>query len=80
MRAFSTSAARPLAKMQLIGRLAATPEATPTSTGREIIRYAVGVQTGAKNEDGERKVNWFRVASFAEAGPQRDFLLSLDKG
>ncbi|KAK3066049.1 ssDNA-binding protein, mitochondrial, partial [Teratosphaeriaceae sp. CCFEE 6253] len=54
LRAFSTTAPRPLAKMQLIGRLADTPEVTPTSTGRDIIRYALGVSTGRRDEDGNR--------------------------
>jgi hypothetical protein len=79
IRAFSTSAPRPLAKMQLIGRLAAPAEATPTSTGREVIKYAIGVSQGGKNENGERAVSWFRIASFAE-GAQKDLLLSLPKG
>lgn len=78
-RAFSTSTPRQLAKIQLIGRLAAPAEATPTSTGREVIKYALGVSHGPKNEDGERAVSWFRLASFVE-GPQRDLLLSLPKG
>lgn len=78
-RAFSTSAPKSLAKMQLIGRLADTPEVMPTSTGRELIRYAVGVSAGRKDESGNRPVSWFKVASFSE-GPQRDLLLSLPKG
>ena len=79
-RAFSTTAPNNLARMQIIGRLADTPEATPTSTGREMIRYALGVNAGARDENtGQRATNWYRVASFSE-GPQRDFLLSLPKG
>lgn len=78
-RSFSTTSARPLAKMQIIGRLADQPELTPTSTGREISRFALGVSSGPKDENGNRGVSWFRVASFIE-GPQRDFLLSLPKG
>ncbi|KAI5249485.1 putative ssDNA binding protein [Aureobasidium subglaciale] len=78
-RAFSTSPAHSLARMQLIGRLADQPELTPTSTGRELVRYALGVKGGPKNENGERQTSWFRVASFAE-GPGRDLLLSLPKG
>lgn len=79
LRAFSTTAPRPLAKMQLIGRLADTPEMTPTSTGREIVKYALGVSTGARDAEGRRATSWFNVASFVE-GPQRDLLLSLPKG
>ncbi|KAF1346443.1 ssDNA binding protein [Delphinella strobiligena] len=78
-RAFSTTRANALARMQLIGRLADQPELTPTSTGREMVRYAIGVSTGAKDEQGNRATSWFRVASFSE-GPGRDLLLSLPKG
>ncbi|KAH0289222.1 ssDNA-binding protein [Aureobasidium namibiae CBS 147.97] len=78
-RAFSTSPAHSLARMQLIGRLADQPELTPTSTGREMVRYALGVKSGPKNENGERATSWFRVASFTD-GPGRDLLLSLPKG
>lgn len=79
IRAFSTTVPRPLAKMQLIGRLADTPELMPTSTGREIVRYSIGVSGGPRDESGNRAVSWFRIASFTE-GPQRDLLLSLPKG
>ncbi|EMC97343.1 hypothetical protein BAUCODRAFT_33064 [Baudoinia panamericana UAMH 10762] len=78
-RAFSTTTARPLAKMQLIGRLANTPEVTPTSTGRDVIRYSLGVQYGARDENGQRAVSWFNVSSFSE-GSQRELLCSLPKG
>lgn len=78
-RAFSSSPAHSLARMQLIGRLADQPELTPTSTGREMVRYALGVSTGAKDESGQRPTSWFRVASFTE-GPGRDVLLGLPKG
>lgn len=78
-RSFSTTTPRPLAKMQIIGRLADQPELQPTSTGREISRFALGVSSGPKDENGNRGVSWFRVASFVE-GPQRDLLLSLPKG
>lgn len=78
-RAFSTTTPRALAKMQLIGRLADTPAVNPTSTGRDVIKYAIGVSTGARGEDGNRPVSWFKVASFSE-GAQRDLLLSLPKG
>lgn len=78
-RAFSTTTPRSLARMQLIGRLADQPELYPTSTGKEIVRYALGVSQGPRDETGNRPVSWFRVASFAE-GPQRELLLSLPKG
>ncbi|RYF57633.1 MAG: hypothetical protein EOO39_35205 [Cytophagaceae bacterium] len=46
---------------------------------RDVIKYAVGVSTGSKDENGNRAVSWFRVASFSE-GAQKDLLLSLPKG
>ncbi|QIW98691.1 hypothetical protein AMS68_004209 [Peltaster fructicola] len=79
-RAFSTTTARPLAKVQLIGRLADVPEVTPTSTGREVTRFALGVSHGNRDENGDRAVSWFRVSSFMERGPRRDVLTNLPKG
>ncbi|KAK8114838.1 Single-stranded DNA-binding protein RIM1 [Apiospora kogelbergensis] len=76
-RAFSASAVRPRAKITIIGNLAATPEVRPTSTGREIIEYAVASNSGPKDK---RVTSWFRVASFEPEGPRRDFLTSLPKG
>lgn len=78
-RAFSTTRPSQLARMQLIGRLADQPESISTSTGRDMVRYALGVSTGAKDESGNRSTSWFRIASFAE-GPGKDLLLSLPKG
>ncbi|CZT21238.1 related to single-stranded DNA-binding protein [Ramularia collo-cygni] len=79
-RAFSTTAARPLAKMQIIGRLADTPELFDTASGKQIVRYALGVSAGPRDEQGNRSTSWFRVASFMQEGPQRELLLSLPKG
>lgn len=78
-RAFSTSPAHNLAKLQLIGRLADVPEVRATSTGREITKYALGVATGPRNEQGERGVSWFKLTSFAEQAA-RDVLTNLPKG
>jgi hypothetical protein len=78
LRAFSTASTRnSFAKMTLIGRLADTPEIVATSTGKEILRYAVGTSTGRGDN---QKTSWFRVTSFLEEGPQRDFIAGLDKG
>jgi len=76
-RTFSTSPRASLARMQLIGRLAAQPELTPTSTGRDIVRYAVG--TTHRTSRGE-ETSWFRVASFVDEGARRDLILGLPKG
>jgi len=63
--------------MTIIGRLAAEPELTATSTGQEIVKYAVGTSHGPRDN---RQTSWFRVASFVEPGPRRDHLLGLGKG
>ncbi|PSK56573.1 single-stranded DNA-binding protein RIM1 [Elsinoe australis] len=78
-RSFSTTSPQSLARMQLIGRLADKPEVITTQTGRELVRYALGVSAGPKDESGNRQTSWFRVASFSE-GPQKDYLLGLQKG
>ncbi|KAF9871635.1 ssDNA binding protein [Colletotrichum karsti] len=76
-RAFSTSPAHNLARINIIGNLADTPELQATSTGREIIKYAVASNSGPRDN---RHTSWFRVTSFAPEGPSRDFLQSLPKG
>ena len=76
-RAFSTTAPRPLAKIQLIGHLAASPELTATSTGHEIVKYSLATSSGPKDN---RHTSWWRVTAFIEAGARRDFVLGLEKG
>ncbi|KAI0550220.1 nucleic acid-binding protein [Xylaria curta] len=76
-RTFSASARRDIAKVTLVGNLAATPEVKATSTGREIIEYAVASNDGSREN---KHTSWFRVATFAEEGPRRDYLTSLPKG
>ncbi|KAF4121249.1 single-stranded DNA-binding protein [Geosmithia morbida] len=75
-RSFSTTSPRSIAKISIIGHLADTPELHQTSTGREVVRYAVASNSGPKDN---RQTSWFRVGSFVE-GPRRDFMLSLPKG
>ncbi|KAE8349823.1 hypothetical protein BDV28DRAFT_140380 [Aspergillus coremiiformis] len=75
-RSFSSSSSRSLARMIVTGRLAATPELQATSSGQDIIRYTVATSTGTRDN---QKTSWFRIASF-DQGPQRDFLLNLQKG
>lgn len=77
LRAFSTTPTRPIAKITIVGRLAAEPELTATSTGQEMVRYAIGTNYGTKEN---RQTSWWRVASFAPEGASRDFLTSLEKG
>ncbi|KAK2630256.1 hypothetical protein QTJ16_001076 [Diplocarpon rosae] len=77
-RTFSTSSPRSsFAKMTIVGRLADSPELQATSTGQEVLRYAVGTNSG-RGEN--QKTNWFKISSFLPEGPQRDFITSLDKG
>jgi single-stranded DNA-binding protein len=75
-RSFSTSSPRSVARMTIIGNLADTPELHQTSSGRELVRYAVASNSGPRDN---RQTSWFRVASFSE-GPTRDYLLGLPKG
>ncbi len=63
--------------MTIVGRLADTPELQATSTGQEILKYAVGTNSGRCEN---QKTSWFRVTSFLPEGPQRDFIAGLDKG
>lgn len=78
-RTFST--ASPLqssvAKIQLIGRLAAEAELAATSDGTDMIRYSLATNSGTKEN---RKTSWWKIASFAGEGKGRDLLLSLGKG
>lgn len=78
-RTFSTASPlqSSLAKISLIGRLAAEAELTPTSDGTEMIRYSLATSSGAKEN---RKTSWWKIASFAGEGRGRDLLLSLGKG
>lgn len=77
MRSFSATVPRPVAKITIVGNLAATPEVKATSTGRDVIEYAVASNSGTKDN---RTTSWFRVATFEPEGPRRDFLTSIPKG
>ncbi|KAL4890355.1 hypothetical protein BDV59DRAFT_184849 [Aspergillus ambiguus] len=76
-RSFSSSSSRSVARMIITGRLAAEPELQATSTGQDVIKYAVGSSYGPRDN---RQTSWFRVSSFQAEGPQRDHLLNLPKG
>lgn len=76
-RSFSSTTARPLARITIIGHLGDTPELHATSTGREIVKYAVATSSGPRDN---RVTNWFNITSFQPEGPARDFLQSLPKG
>ncbi|KAI1180340.1 nucleic acid-binding protein [Nemania sp. FL0916] len=76
-QAFSASARRDIAKITLVGNLAATPEIKPTSTGKSVVEYAVASNSGRGDK---QTTSWFRVSSFVEEGPRRDYMTSLPKG
>ncbi|POS81544.1 hypothetical protein DHEL01_v200061 [Diaporthe helianthi] len=76
-RAFSTTPARPLAKITIVGNLVQTPELHATSTGREVLKYAVASNHG-RGENA--KTSYFRIASFEGEGPRRDYFQTLPKG
>ncbi|KAF2823772.1 ssDNA binding protein-like protein [Ophiobolus disseminans] len=75
-RAFSSTRASQVAKMTVVGRLAAAPEEVTVSNDRTLVRYAIGTSYGRGDK---QKTSWFRVASFVE-GPQKEFLLGVPKG
>ncbi|KAI9747661.1 MAG: ssDNA-binding protein, mitochondrial [Candelina submexicana] len=75
-RAFSTTPASKLARMTIVGRLAAEPEPVATSTAKDLTRYAVATSYGPADN---RQTSYFRVTCFDE-GPKRDYLLGLPKG
>ncbi|AEO57640.1 hypothetical protein MYCTH_2304032 [Thermothelomyces thermophilus ATCC 42464] len=75
-RPFSSTGARPVARITIVGNLADSPELRASSTGREYLRYAVASNSGSGEN---RKTSWFNVSCFDE-GPRRDFFQSLPKG
>jgi hypothetical protein len=76
-RAFSTSPAHSIARLTLTGRLGADPELQSTSSGQEVVKYVVGTSHGPRDN---RQTSWFRVSNFVAEGPQRDYILGLQKG
>ncbi|RMD41399.1 hypothetical protein DV735_g3747, partial [Chaetothyriales sp. CBS 134920] len=76
-RAFSTTRPAQLARLTLVGRLGTDPELSESSKGTQVIKYVIGTSYGPKDN---RQTSWFRVASFAPEGPQRDYVLGLQKG
>ena len=76
-RAFTTTPPSQIARITIVGRLAAEPELTSTSTGQDMVRYAIGTSYGPKDN---RQTSWWRVASFAEEGKGRERILGLGKG
>lgn len=76
-RTFSQTTPSQLARLTLVGRLAADPELKQDKRGSDYINYTVGTSYGPKDA---RQTSWFRVASFAAEGPGRDLTMGLTKG
>lgn len=68
---------RTLARMSIIGRLAAQPEVMTTATGRDLVRYGLGVTTGTRDNP---ETSFFNVTSFPSSEGQKNFMASLQKG
>jgi hypothetical protein len=76
LRAFSTSAPRSIARINILGNLGDTPELRTSASGLEYLRYSVASNTGSRDN---RQTSWFSVAAFVD-GPRKDFIMSLPKG
>lgn len=61
IRSFSTTPARNLAKISIIGTIGSDLEKRATSAGNPFIRYSVAVNKTVK---GEKLTSWFNVACF----------------
>ncbi|MCJ1275555.1 ssDNA-binding protein, mitochondrial [Puttea exsequens] len=75
--AFSTSPPAHLARMTIVGRLADSPEIVATSTGQDVVRYALGTSHGPRDN---RQTSWWKVACFAPEGGLRDLVMGMGKG
>jgi hypothetical protein len=76
-RTFSTSARNNYAKLAVIGRLAGSPEAHASSTGRTYIKYSLATSHGSRDNE---RTSWWNVTSFPSSDAQKDYLLNLPKG
>lgn len=76
-RTLSTHPQHHLARMTIVGRLADSPEIIATSTGQDVVRYALGTSHGPKDN---RSTSWWKVACFAPEGGLREAVLGLGKG
>ncbi|KAI4103071.1 MAG: hypothetical protein L6R37_004025 [Teloschistes peruensis] len=78
LRTFTTTAPTRLAKISIVGRLAAEPEITPTSSGQDVVRYTLGTSHGPRDN---KQTSWWKVAAFpGEGNPLKDVLMGLGKG
>ena len=76
-RTLSTTSPLSIAKVTIVGRLAAEPEEVPTSSGTPLIRYSLGTKSGPRDN---RQTSWWKVACFAQSQGLRDIMMGLGKG
>lgn len=76
-RTFTSTPANAFARMTISGRLGAAPELQTLSNGREVVKYVVATSSGSREN---RHTNWFRVTSFQQPGPAREYMMDLLKG
>ncbi|KAK4146992.1 glucose inhibited division protein A-domain-containing protein [Dichotomopilus funicola] len=74
-RTFSSTAARPFARVTILGNVGTQPELRKTSNGRDFVHYVV-----ASNQGSSERTSWFHINGYLEEGPRRNHLLSLTKG
>ncbi|KAL8926740.1 MAG: hypothetical protein Q9208_002814 [Pyrenodesmia sp. 3 TL-2023] len=76
-RTFTTTPRPASAKISIVGRLADVPQMTQTSSGQDVIRYALGTNHGPREN---KETSWWKVAAFINDGPFKDSILGLGKG
>ncbi|KAL8685334.1 MAG: hypothetical protein Q9218_007830 [Villophora microphyllina] len=77
-RTFTTTPQNHLAKISIVGRLAGEPELLPTSSGQDMIKYALGTKYGPRDN---QQTSWWKVTAFPREGTSvKDRLLACGKG
>ncbi|PFH60601.1 hypothetical protein XA68_10657 [Ophiocordyceps unilateralis] len=75
-RSFSTTAARDLARITIVGKVCSTPTSSTTNSGRGLVKYSVASQQSAGDN---KPLSQFRITCFAD-GPRRETILNLARG
>lgn len=74
-RTFSSTAARPFARVTILGNVGTQPELRKTTNGREFVHYVVASSQGSSD-----RTSWFHINGYLDDSPRRNHLLSLTKG
>lgn len=87
IRTFSTSSSARLAKLNLIGRLGATPTVAKDKAGKDILIYSVattdritGASAGSDGSRPEPQTTWHRVLQYNTTDAMKDYLGNLPGG